>query len=378
MTWIPIKRLLVCLFIILAIRPTGILPADTTVQQNKKKEKIYLEGKSKENRFIATPFLFYKTETNLGAGAAASYIFQLGSSRSTNPSSITPFSIYTMKNQFRLLVGSNVYFQENRYHLVSEWRYEKFPSKFFGIGNSNQEQQGEDYTPENLSISVTFSRQIRKGVELGLTYHLFDWKLWDVSARGQLASPHVIGRDGGTVSGLGLVASLDSRDHIFYPTRGTFIEILAQAYTPLLGSTHTFQSLRLNIRRYFKLFNHHVLALQSLIQTQWGEVPFCQLAQMGGEFFLRGYYEGRFRDKNLLLLQGEYRLPLFWRLGAVGFVGLGQVANHLDQFGLQRMNVAWGVGLRYLLDKQRKIRLRIDLGFGHHSTGFYISFYETF
>jgi outer membrane protein assembly factor BamA len=363
---------------IAALLWSSSLPAQTVSQQDKENEQIYIGKKGQDNRFIATPFLFYKTETSFGAGAAASYIFQLGPSRSTNPSSITPFTIYTLKNQFRALVGSNLYFKENKFHLVSELRFEKFPSKFFGIGNTNQHSQGEDYTPEILDYSVSFSRRISRSLELGLAYHLSTWKLREISQQGQLASPDIIGNQGGTVSGLGLTASLDTRDHIFYPTKGYFVEILAHAYTPLLGSTYTYQSLSLNIRRYFKIFNEHVVAFQSLVKTQWGEVPFCQLAQMGGEFFLRGYYEGRFRDKNLLLLQGEYRLPLFWRLGMVGFVGLGRVADRLGQLSLRDMNMAWGIGLRYLLDKQGKIRLRIDLGFGHDSTGFYISFYETF
>ncbi len=343
-----------------------------------KKEKAQLEKESQKNRFMATPFLFYTTETTLGAGAAASYIFQLGPSQSTHPSSITPFAIYTLKQQFRCLLGSNFYFKDNRFHLVSELRFEKYPSKFFGIGNENHHQEGEDYTPENLNFVARFSRQIKRQFEIGLIYHFYHWNLTDVSEQGKLSSEDIAGRNGGTVSGLGVAASLDSRDHIFFPSRGYLIEIQAQTYAPFMGSSFTYQSFSLNIRRYFKVFNHHVVALQSLVKAQSGVVPFCQLAQMGGEFYLRGYYEGRYRDKNLLLFQGEYRLPLFWRIGMVGFLGLGNVANRLDRLSLQQMNLAWGFGLRYLLDKKGKIQLRVDLGFGHDSTGFYISFYEAF
>jgi hypothetical protein len=46
---------------------------------------------------------------------------------------------------------------------------------------------------------------------------------------------------------------------------------------------------------------------------------------------LRGYTAGRFLDRYMLASQVEYRMELRWRLGLVGFGGLGGVIPGEDQ-----------------------------------------------
>lgn len=99
---------------------------------------------------------------------------------------------------------------------------------------------------------------------------------------------------------------------------------------------------------------------------------------MGGSYVMRGYFEGRFRDKSLLVFQAEYRMPLFWRLGAVGFVGVGNVAEKFSQLDLGNLKSAYGIGLRFLFDRKERIQLRMDIGWGKNSSGFYFSIFEAF
>jgi hypothetical protein len=60
-----------------------------------------------------------------------------------------------------------------------------------------------------------------------------------------------------------------------------------------------------------------------------GNVPYRMLPTLGGSKYLRGYYKGRFRDKNLILIQQECRMPLYKRLGIAVFGGVGEVASTL-------------------------------------------------
>jgi len=107
-----------------------------------------------------------------------------------------------------------------------------------------------------------------------------------------------------------------------------------------------------------------------------GNAPFFNMAQLGGTRRLRGYFEGKFRDKHLLLAQAELRQEGFGRFGGVAFAGMGTV------FGSAGESLEWrpngGIGLRYQLDKKQKLNIRADYGFGVKSQGFYLTFGEAF
>ena len=74
----------------------------------------------------------------------------------------------------------------------------------------------------------------------------------------------------------------------------------------------------------------------------------------------------------------EYRRDLVWRLGAVGFAGLGALAETLGDLGGSDVKPGGGVGVRFLLAKQNRINLRFDYAWGQDSSAFYIGLGEAF
>jgi outer membrane protein assembly factor BamA len=332
-----------------------------------------------KSRIIASPILYYTPETRLAFGGAGSYIFQLGGcDNKTRPSSISPLVIYTLEKQFIGELKAELYFKNNNYRLVTEFIYWKYPHRFYGIGSRTLEENREDYTYRNTKLYLTFLKKIKEGFNLGFQYRFIDWQITKMEEGGQLASGVIPGTEGGTLSGIGLVVNRDTRDNIFSPGRGDLFEFNVRVYPKFLGSTFEFTRFTLDLRKYFPLFSSHVFAIRSLAVMQTGSVPFLLLAQMGGPYVMRGYFEGRFRDKNLLVFQAEYRMPLFWRLGAVGFVGIGSVAEKFSQLDLGNLKSAYGIGLRFLFDKKERIQLRMDIGWGKNSSGFYVSIFEAF
>jgi hypothetical protein len=94
---------------------------------------------------------------------------------------------------------------------------------------------------------------------------------------------------------------------------------------------------------------------------------------------MRGYYLGRFRDRNMIAVQAEYRIvPIWWRLGAVVFGGFGDVADEPGDFALGDLKYSIGGGFRFLLIPAERIALRADFGFGDGDSGFYITLGEAF
>ncbi len=339
--------------------------------------------KDKESRFktqfLPLPVLFYRPQTSLAFGAQVKTIFRTGKNKLlTRPSTISPEVIYTLKKQFITKLISNIYLAENKWHLYSDLDFRKFPDLFYGIGNQTRLDSEEAYTSRSWEIDLSLDRHINKGFHLGFHFHLFNWKLIEKEAGGLLDSGTIPGCNSGTASGLGLRFIYDTRDHIFYPRNGELCEVLYTFYHNSLGSSCDFSCLSINLRKYLPLPRKQVIALQLLLESQYGDVPFILMSQLGGGHHLRGYYTGRFRDKHLLLLQGEWRIPIFWRVSVSVFASVGQVADQLNHLDINNFNYSLGFGLRYLYNKRESINARMDFGWGRNSSGIYMEGDESF
>ena len=93
---------------------------------------------------------------------------------------------------------------------------------------------------------------------------------------------------------------------------------------------------------------------------------------------MRGYYQGRFRDRNYLTGQVEYRAYLWWRLGAVAFFGIGDVNDKTRNFSIGDFKRSFGFGLRVKFNQAEKVNLRVDYGRGKDTSGIYFGLEEAF
>jgi outer membrane protein assembly factor BamA len=146
----------------------------------------------------------------------------------------------------------------------------------------------------------------------------------------------------------------------------------------VLGADFEFNQTTLDLRRYLPIGESRVVALRALGIASGGTVPFQLMPQLGGDQLLRGYFGGRFRERQLLAAQAEFRSRVWKRLGLVAFAAAGQVARDLDGLGIDRFRYSGGLGLRFLLISQEGMNLRADFGFGEDQSAFYIGFGEVF
>ena len=206
-----------------------------------------------------------------------------------------------------------------------------------------------------------------------------DYNIVQVKENGLLDSDNnIVGRNGGLLSGGGIVVNYDIRDHLFTPRSGVLAEMVLFANEKFLGSDFSFQKAYLDIAAYFPVAKNHTLAAQIYAELTAGEAPFNQLSLLGGTKRMRGYLEGRFRDKQYLTSQIEYRFPLFWRLGMTAFATTGSVGSTVGDLFDDQWYYTYGLGLRIMLDTKARVNLRIDAGFGKETSGFYLTFGEAF
>jgi hypothetical protein len=190
------------------------------------------------------------------------------------------------------------------------------------------------------------------------------------------------GYNGSTNLGVGLGLVYDTRRNVMNVRSGKFAEIAYLNYSPSIGSTYKFQSTQFDLR-YFRQGFHskQVIGVQAMGFFNKGQVPFNQMALMGGEMMMRGYYQGRYRDNNLMAAQAEYRFlpfPFSKRWGATLFASAGTVAPTASTLISSPYKMAGGLGARYLAFKSKDIFLRLDIAFTSEGRGYYLFFGESF
>ena len=63
----------------------------------------------------------------------------------------------------------------------------------------------------------------------------------------------------------------------------------------------------------------------------------------------------------------------------VGFAGMGNVANQISDFQINKFKSTLGVGIRFMFDTKEQINARLDLGFGEDGNfGIYAMVLEAF
>jgi outer membrane protein assembly factor BamA len=333
------------------------------------------------NSLKGFPVVFYSPETRLGLGGAGVYSFHhKNDSGATFPSSVSLIAMYTMEKQTIVYAPFNLYFKQSKYWLYGEIGYYDYFYYFFGIGNSLNEDYKELYSASfirgRLSALVKPNNDIP--LYLGLKYAYDKINMKKTEAGGLLSTPEIIGSTDGTVSGLGLVANFDSRNHVFYPSKGSFVEVFGYYENKITGSSFDYSRLTIDASHFISLASQHVLAFNYYGVTIFGDAPFTHLGQLGGLRKMRGYYEGRYRDNVAMCAQAEWRFKFAKNWGVHCFGGSGIVAPELSALKIDNTRFTAGTGIRFRLDKKQNLNLRADFAVGKKSHGFYFTIGEAF
>lgn len=327
---------------------------------------------STRHAWAPLPVLFYTPETRWAGGAALMHSYRAhGQDRPTLSSGEL---IFTQNDQVIANIDTDVYTGDYRFSI--DLGHEKFPNRFFGIGN--EADLDERYTSRSTTLGVGVERRIGSSFYLGGSYALSRVELTEVEEGGALAGGTVRGGDGGVLSGLGIGVTYDTRDDIVATRRGGYARLRVERYDHALGSDYAFTRLDVDARHFTPTRASQLLALRGVARMTTEGAPFQSLGQLGGATLLRGFPAGRFRDRQLLAAQLEYRVALGWRLGAAGFASAGQVARAPSDFSAADFHLAGGAGLHFVVDREANLNLRVDFGFARGSSGVYVQVGQVF
>jgi hypothetical protein len=372
---IALKILLLC--------SMSVLVFDVSSQVNlEKKDSINKLGKRR--KLFAFPAAIYSPETTLAFGGAANFYFKIGHDTTIRTSYIQGLGLYTLRHQTVFGMESAIFFHNERFILKTKGSASYFPDRFWGLGNDSKESNMEHYTVGQFYFFPQLLRKTYKSLFLGLAYEIqnvftFDYGEGKPPGTSIFDTENVTGRYGSLVSGMGFVALWDGRDNTFSPSKGLYFSYYINDYTKALGSEYNFTFHSVDVRKYYTVAKNQVLAFQFMLNANVGTVPVRSMSNIGSNTIMRGYYEGRYTDNNFIGAQVEDRFPLKGRFGMVVFAAAGRVGtNSSDLFNFYGLKPSIGTGLRYAIDKKEKLNLRLDVGFGYHSSGVYFNITEAF
>lgn len=337
----------------------------------------------KSDGIFLFPLLYYTPDTRIAAGAVGIYYFNTGThtkveDAKTRLSYVKLLSDYTQNKQFDLWSSWNIFTNEEKYLFKGEFRYRRFPDRFYGIGNNTPNSNEEFYTYDLLHLKLLGLKKVAPNFFVGLDYQFAYEYNFGLQEGGLLQKGDITGYNGGIGSGAGVVITYDSRDNVVNSYEGVLFEVSAYYFDEALGGNFNYFNLNAVFSTYKEVFKNQVFAFHVLTRTNFGGVPFLDMAKVGGDEILRGYAANRYRDHHFTGMQVEYRFPVWWRFGAVVFAGAGDVMRSPSDLRLDRLKYSIGGGIRFNINKKERLNLRFDYGFGRRSDAFYIMMGEAF
>ena len=281
----------------------------------------------------------------------------------------------TQKKQAILSVTTSLWTRDNHSNWFGDYRLMHYPQRTYGLGMHTR-------TGEYVSMNFNYLRfyqivlhRLEGNLYGGLGYQLDNH--WGVDSYSPAAEVYRIGdyqlgvRGRSISSGVALMLLYDSRDNSINPQGGAYAKLHLRPNFKKLGSDSNYQTLQLEGRKYLhpNPNSRNILALWSYnLLTLSGTPPYLDLPATGWDTYAdtgRGYIQGRFRGKNLLYAEAEYRYGITRNglLGGVVFTNVETVSepktNRFD-----KLAPAAGVGLRLNIKKASHSNLAIDYGIG--------------
>ncbi|HLZ89909.1 MAG TPA: hypothetical protein VKQ52_21800, partial [Puia sp.] len=296
---------------------------------------------------------------------------------------------FTQKNQILIPLQGNIWSKGNRYNFINDWRYELYPQDTYGLGGLTKESDGYGIDFSYLRFYQTLLKTIAPDFYLGVGYNVdYFYKVREVDPpAGRVTDFEKYGISPTAVSsGPTLNILYDGRRNAINPEPGYYASLVYRPNFTFLGSDANWQSLLVDARAYkqFPASSKNIIAFWTFdMFTLKGNPPYLQLPATASDTYSnmgRGYIQGRFRGRDLVYLESEYRFGILSNglLGGVVFVN-AQSFTEPGNNRFQTINPGWGAGIRVKLNKFSRTNVALDYGFGlNGSRGIFANLGEVF
>jgi outer membrane protein assembly factor BamA len=278
------------------------------------------------------------------------------------------------------------FWKEDKLRIYSDLNFKNMPDNYWGVGydaakNNYKSDTTTKYVRTWFQFNPKILYQFKKNLFIGPVINLNYTKGEDACVAVENDPYYSKYNDKPFNSGLGAVFQYDSRDVPVNAWGGAFVELSATFFGSYLGGQNNYQVYEFDLRKYMQVKRPgRTVALQLKGRAGLNDVPYGEMSQPGTPFDLRGYTWGRYRHESMIIALAEYRHMFLKRSGEMSphgivlWAGAGTLGDNVTDFN----NWLPNFGIGYRLQVQPRMNLRIDIGFGTESQGFYFNFNEAY
>ena len=318
----------------------------------------------------------YASDTKFGIGLVAAGLYRSDMNDSILPPSNVSLTGDVSTVGFYLIgIRGTHLAPHNKYRVTYNLHFLSFPSKFWGLGYDmgNNDDNESDMKRWQVNFTASLLWNLGNNIFLGPSV-AYDYVIGKSIERPELLA----GQDRHSSNyGVGFTFQFDTRDNMTFPHSGFYVN-LTQMFRPrFLGNRYAFSTTQLQMDAYQQLWTGATLAEDFRTTLNFGNPSWGMMAMLGGPNSMRGYYEGRYRDKHKMETTVELRQHIWRRNSLVVWAGMGTVFPDFGSLRLGNVLPNYGVGYRW--EFKKNVNVRLDYGRGKsEQSGFLFSINEAF
>jgi hypothetical protein len=385
------KTHFLCPFVIICfiLLSASTMAQKTTRAEKKSKRLERKQEKIKQGKLMVTPLAGPAYTPELGFTIAGGIMtsFKTNKSDTLIQRSSAPIMLgVSSTGAYFLQTKWTTFWKQDKIRIYSDLNFKNMPDNYWGVGYDNarnipKSDTTTKYTRTWFQLNPKILWQFRKNWFAGPIINLNYTKGAEACAAVASDPYYLKYNDKPFNSGIGAVFQYDSRDVPVNAWGGAFVEVAATFFGNYFGGQNNYQVYEFDLRKYFQVKRPgRTLAFQVKGRAALNDVPYGEMSQPGTPFDLRGYTWGRYRHESMLIALGEYRHMFMKKNGEMSphgiifWAGAGTLGDNITDFKHWLPNI--GIGYRFQV--QPRMNLRIDIGFGTESQGFYFNFNEAY
>lgn len=320
----------------------------------------------------------YSADTKFGLGIVAAGVYGIDTLRpDQHASDVSLYGDITTTGFYMLGVRGNHIARQDRMRLIYDMRFYSQPSKIWGIGHAacDNDANESDMKRKQMFVKAALLFRVAPKLYIG-PIGRFDHISVNHIERPELLPPDAPRTVSNNRFGFNIV--YDTRDNLTAPRRGYYVGLSYHSrYLCVPVNDFHFDTADLRFCGYNEVWKGAVIAYEYNVLMNWGDVPWCMMATIGNSYSMRGYYEGRYRDRNKMDTQVELRQHVWRRSGIAVWAGAGIIFDRFADMRPGHILPNFGVGYRW--EFKKNVNVRLDFGVGKRGqTGFIFNINEAF